>query len=133
MSEWNFTDFASKDNLLKAERPVFIEGKYTDRGKWMDGWESRRRRTPGHDFCIIRLGQPGVIRAVDVDTSFFKGNFPEACSIEACAAGAAAAAAAAPGAISAAASAAAAAILCLRMAANAILNMSGFLLRVGPT
>jgi allantoicase len=77
--------FAEKDNLLKPDKPVFIEGKYTDRGKWMDGWETRRRRTPGHDFCIVRLGLPGVIRGVNVDTSFFRGNFPESCSLEACA------------------------------------------------
>ncbi|HEY6188681.1 MAG TPA: allantoicase [Pyrinomonadaceae bacterium] len=76
--------FAPKENLLKATQPVFIEGKYTDLGKWMDGWESRRRRTPGHDWCIIRLGLPGRIRGVVVDTSHFKGNYPEQCSIEAC-------------------------------------------------
>jgi allantoicase len=46
--------FAEKENLLQPEKPIWIEGKYTDRGKWMDGWESRRRRTPGHDWCIIR-------------------------------------------------------------------------------
>jgi allantoicase len=77
--------FAPKENLLKASAPVFIEGKYTDLGKWMDGWESRRRRTPGFDWCIIRLGLPGIIRGVVVDTAHFKGNFPESCSIEACA------------------------------------------------
>jgi len=76
--------FASKDNLLKAAPAIFIDGKYTDRGKWMDGWESRRRRTPGHDWCIVRLGAPGVVHGVVVDTAFFKGNFPESCSIEAC-------------------------------------------------
>ncbi len=76
--------FAPKENLLKASAPVFIEGKYTDRGKWMDGWESRRRRTPGFDWCIIRLGLPGIIRGVVVDTSFFRGNYPEQCSLEAC-------------------------------------------------
>src|SRR5690348_836619 len=76
--------FAEKENLIKPEPPVFIPGKYTDRGKWMDGWETRRRRTPGHDFCVIRLGLGGAIEGVDVDTSHFKGNFPEACSIEAC-------------------------------------------------
>jgi allantoicase len=76
--------FAPKENLLKPSAPVFIEGKYTDRGKWMDGWESRRRRTPGFDWCIIRLGLPGIIRGVVVDTSFFKGNYPEQCSLEAC-------------------------------------------------
>jgi allantoicase len=74
--------FASKDNLLKPTAPIFIEDKYTDRGKWMDGWESRRRRTPGHDWCIIRLGVPGIIRGVVVDTSFFRGNFPEHFSLE---------------------------------------------------
>jgi allantoicase len=76
--------FAPKENLLKASAPVFLEGEYTERGKWMDGWESRRRRTPGFDWCIIRLGLPGIIRGVVVDTSFFRGNYPEQCSIEAC-------------------------------------------------
>ncbi|MCA1578505.1 MAG: allantoicase [Acidobacteria bacterium] len=74
--------FAPKENLLKASAPVFIEGKYTDRGKWMDGWESRRRRTPGFDWCLIRLGLPGIIRGVVVDTSFFRGNYPEHCSLD---------------------------------------------------
>ena len=54
--------FAPKENLLKASAPIFIEDKYTDLGKWMDGWESRRRRTPGYDWCIIRLGLPGLRR-----------------------------------------------------------------------
>jgi allantoicase len=76
--------FAPKENLLKPVAPIFVEGKYTDLGKWMDGWESRRRRTPGFDWCIVRLGLPGVIRGVVVDTSHFKGNYPEQCSIEAC-------------------------------------------------
>lgn len=79
--------FAEKENLLKPGRGVFIEGKYTERGKWMDGWESRRKRTPGNDWCIIRLGLPGVVRGVTVDTNHFKGNAPEAVSIEACEAG----------------------------------------------
>ena len=76
--------FAPKENLLKAERPVFREGEYTDRGKWMDGWETRRRRSPGHDWCLVRLGLPGFLRGFIVDTTHFRGNFPEACSIEAC-------------------------------------------------
>src|SRR3954466_1493788 len=66
--------FAPKENLLKASQPIFIEGKYTDLGKWMDGWETRRRRTPGFDWCIIRLGLVGSISGVVVDTSHFKGN-----------------------------------------------------------
>jgi allantoicase len=76
--------FAPKENLLKESKPIFIEGKFTERGKWMDGWETRRRRTPGHDWCIVRLGLPGIVRGVVVDTSFFKGNYPERCSIEGC-------------------------------------------------
>jgi allantoicase len=74
--------FAPKENLLKPTVPVFLEGEYTDRGKWMDGWETRRRRTPGYDWCVIRLGLPGIIRGVIVDTSYFRGNYPEHCSLE---------------------------------------------------
>ncbi|MBI3554929.1 MAG: allantoicase [Deltaproteobacteria bacterium] len=75
--------FASRGNLLKPGRGEFIAGKYTEYGKWMDGWETRRRRTPGFDWCIIKLGMAGVIRGVDVDTNHFIGNYPEYCSIEA--------------------------------------------------
>ncbi|HYN19837.1 MAG TPA: allantoicase [Thermoanaerobaculia bacterium] len=77
--------FAPKENLLKAAAPVWAEGRYTDVGKWMDGWETRRRREPGHDWCLVRLGLPGVPRGVVVDTSYFKGNYPAECSLEACA------------------------------------------------
>jgi allantoicase len=76
--------FAPKENLLKQSKPVFIEGKFTDRGKWMDGWETRRRRTPGYDWCIIRLGLPGILHGVLADTSFFRGNYPEHVSLEGC-------------------------------------------------
>ncbi len=79
--------FAPKEYLLKPSAPVFKEGVYTDRGKWMDGWETRRRRTPGFDWCVVRLGLPGVARGVVVDTAYFKGNYPESCSLEACDAG----------------------------------------------
>src|SRR5262249_15396255 len=82
--EANDDFFAPKENLLKETKPVFIEGKFTDRGKWMDGWETRRRRTPGFDWCVIRLGLPGLVRGLVVDTSFFKGNYPEHFSLEAC-------------------------------------------------
>ncbi|HEU4887075.1 MAG TPA: allantoicase [Thermoanaerobaculia bacterium] len=74
--------FAEKENLLKPSKPVWKEHEYTDRGKWMDGWESRRKRVPGYDFAIIRLGLRGVVRGVVVDTAFFRGNYPESCSIE---------------------------------------------------
>ena len=76
--------FAGKENLVKPARPVIREHEYTDRGKWMDGWETRRRRTPGHDWCLLRLGLPGAIHGVVADTSHFTGNYPEACSLEAC-------------------------------------------------
>jgi allantoicase len=76
--------FAPKENLIKPAPAVFIPDKYTDRGKWMDGWETRRRRTPGHDWCILKLGQPGVIRSLVVDTAFFRGNYPSHCSLDAC-------------------------------------------------
>lgn len=68
--------FAEKENLLKPGRGIFIPDKYTDRGKWMDGWESRRKRTPGNDWCIVKLGLPGIIRMVDIDTNHFLGNHP---------------------------------------------------------
>jgi allantoicase len=74
--------FAEKENLIRASEPVWKEDVYTDRGKWMDGWESRRRRVPGHDSCIVRLGVPGTIEQIVVDTAFFRGNFPESCMIE---------------------------------------------------
>lgn len=79
--------FAMKENLVKATAPVWREGEYTDRGKWMDGWETRRRRDLGpdaHDWCIVRLGARGIVRGVDVDTTNFTGNVPESCAIDAC-------------------------------------------------
>ena len=75
--------FAEKENLLKPGRGVFIDDKYTDRGKWMDGWETRRKRVPGHDWCILQLGLPGIIHGVDIDTNHFLGNNPAFASIEA--------------------------------------------------
>ena len=76
--------FAPKESLVKPGAPEWREGEYTDRGKWMDGWETRRRRTPGHDWAIVKLGIPGIIRGVVIDTSFFTGNYPEHASIDAC-------------------------------------------------
>ncbi len=76
--------FAEKENLIKPGRGIFIADKYTDRGKWMDGWESRRKRTTGHDWCIVQLGASGIIQGVDIDTNHFLGNHPPFASIEAC-------------------------------------------------
>jgi allantoicase len=75
--------FAPKENLILADPPVFIAGRYTEHGKWMDGWESRRKRIAGHDWCVIQLGFPAALHGVDIDTSFFVGNFPSHCSLEA--------------------------------------------------
>ena len=74
--------------MLADAPPVFVTDKYDDHGKWMDGWESRRRRDGGYDWCIIELGVDGLIHGAEIDTSFFTGNFPPAASIEACAPGA---------------------------------------------
>ena len=76
--------FAAKERMLLDGPAVFYPDKYDDNGKWMDGWESRRRRDGGHDYCVIRLGVKGIIQGVDIDTSHFTGNFPPAASIEAC-------------------------------------------------
>ncbi len=75
--------FAPMHDLVKPEPPVFDPNAYTERGKLMDGWESRRKRVPGHDWCVLGLGARGVIRAVDIDTSFFLGNHPPFASLEA--------------------------------------------------
>src|SRR3954452_7334966 len=75
--------FAEKENLLKPGRGIFIPDKYTDHGKWMDGWETRRRRTPGHDWCVIQLGLRGVIQNIDIDTNHFLGNHPPFGSLDA--------------------------------------------------
>jgi len=77
--------FAPKDNLIKHGAPVWIEAKYTNRGKWMDGWETRRLREPRaepYDWCVIRLGAAGLVRGVDVETTHFKGNYPESCAVD---------------------------------------------------
>jgi allantoicase len=76
--------FADKARLILDAPAKFDPDKYDDNGKYMDGWESRRRRQGGHDFCIVKLGARGVIRGVDIDTSHFTGNYPPAASIEAC-------------------------------------------------
>ena len=75
--------FAEKENLIKPGRGIFIPDKYTDRGKWMDGWESRRKRVPGHDWAVIQLATSGRIAGFDIDTNFFLGNHPPHASIEA--------------------------------------------------
>lgn len=75
--------FAEKENLIMPGRGIFIPDKYTERGKWMDGWESRRKRTPGHDWIVLKLATPGKIKGLDIDTHFFLGNHPPFASVEA--------------------------------------------------
>lgn len=74
--------FAAKERMLNPEPAVFIPGKYDNNGKWMDGWETRRKRENGYDWCVVKLARPGVLFGVDLDTSHFTGNFPPAASIE---------------------------------------------------
>jgi len=76
--------FAAKERLIDPAEPVFIPGKYDENGKWMDGWESRRRRDAGHDACVVRLGKPGIVHGVEIDTRNFTGNYPPAVSLEWC-------------------------------------------------
>ena len=76
--------FASANRIINPSPAVFKEGLFDKNGKWMDGWESRRKRTSGHDFLIIKLGKSGSINKVDVDTSHFNGNQPSMISLEGC-------------------------------------------------
>ncbi|RQW29018.1 allantoicase [Rhodobacteraceae bacterium CH30] len=80
--------FAPMSRLLAPDAAQFFPGRYDDNGKWMDGWESRRRRSGGNDWCVVRLACPGQLVGVDIDTSFFTGNYPPAAALEGCLAGA---------------------------------------------
>jgi allantoicase len=75
--------FAEKENLIKPGPPAFDPAEFGNRGKVYDGWETRRRRGPGHDHAIVRLGVPGIVHGVVVDTSYFRGNYPPQVSVEA--------------------------------------------------
>ncbi|OQR90489.1 allantoicase [Achlya hypogyna] len=77
--EW----FAAADNLLSPTPPVFIADKFTTYGKWMDGWETRRKRVAGHDWCVLELGLRGKVVGIEVDTAFFTGNNAPKVSIQA--------------------------------------------------
>src|ERR1044071_5030056 len=67
---------AAARHLVHAHPPVFDRFTFGPKGQIYDGWESRRRRSPGHDHAIVRLGAPGVVRGVGVDTAFFTGDYP---------------------------------------------------------
>ena len=76
--------FAEAKRMLNADAPIFIEDKFDDHGKWMDGWETRRKRHAGYDWCIVKLGVAGKIYGLDIDTTFFTGNYPASAALEAC-------------------------------------------------
>jgi len=76
--------FAPMHRMLQDSEAVFIDDKYDDHGKWMDGWESRRKRVPGHDWCVVKLAKPGVIHGIEIDTTHFTGNYPPAASVDVC-------------------------------------------------
>jgi allantoicase len=76
--------FADKARLISPEPPKFVPGLYDENGKWMDGWESRRKRTPGHDWCVVKLGVPGMAAGFEIDTSHFTGNYPPGAEVEVC-------------------------------------------------
>lgn len=77
--------FAERENLILPAEPVFRPATFGPKGQVYDGWETRRRRVPGSDQAVLRLGLPGVVRGVVVDTAFFTGNYPPFCSVDACA------------------------------------------------
>ena len=76
--------FAAAHRILKTDIPVFKEGLFDKHGKWMDGWETRRRRSKGYDYLVLKLGKPGTIFDIDIDTSHFNGNQPTHASLEGC-------------------------------------------------
>ena len=74
--------FGEVTRMLNDKDPIFIEDKYDNHGKWMDGWESKRRRDGGNDWAILKLGSAGIISKIEIDTSYFTGNFPPFFSLE---------------------------------------------------
>lgn len=76
--------FGAAERLLNGHPAVFVPDLYDDCGKWMDGWETRRKRAAGHDWVIIQLAQPSRLYGVDIDTSHFNGNHPHAVALYGC-------------------------------------------------
>ena len=76
--------FAAKERMLQSSEPQWREGVYDAHGKWMDGWESRRRREPGHDHCVVKLAAPSTLQVLEIDTRHFTGNYPPYASVDAC-------------------------------------------------
>lgn len=76
--------FAPASRMLSHTPAIFHPGRFDDHGQYMEGWESRRKRVAGYDWCIVQLGLAGKIVGVDIDTSHFTGNYPVAASLDAC-------------------------------------------------
>ena len=76
--------FAARENLV-LPWPAVARPDFGHKGKEYDGWETRRRREPGEDWAVVRLGMPGVVAGVVVDTAFFLGNYPPQASVQAAA------------------------------------------------
>ena len=76
--------FAPATRIINPLPAIFKENAFDNHGKWMDGWETRRRRSDGNDYLIIKLGKPGKIQLVDIDTTYFNGNQPEYAQLEGC-------------------------------------------------
>jgi allantoicase len=73
----------SSDMFFGKAANMLMPGRAANMG---DGWETKRRRGPGHDWCVIKLGASGLLQKIEVDTSHFKGNYPDSFSLEACSA-----------------------------------------------
>jgi allantoicase len=76
--------FGAKERMLSPGEPEWRAGVYDANGKWMDGWETRRRRNQGHDHCVLQLAAPGRLVLLDIDTRHFTGNYPPSASVQAC-------------------------------------------------
>ena len=76
--------FAAKERMLKSTEPETRIGVYDAHGKWMDGWESRRRRDEGHDYCVVKLAAPSTLALLEIDTRHFTGNYPPYASVQSC-------------------------------------------------
>ena len=76
--------FAPAKRLLNPSNPIFKDKVFDNHGKWMDGWETRRKRVKGNDYVIIKLGKPGKITTINIDTSYFNGNQPQQAKLEGC-------------------------------------------------
>src|ERR1700720_1863805 len=76
--------FAPVSRMLNPSEPEWRAGVYDAHGKWMDGWETRRRRDQGHDYCILQLAGPCTLALLEIDTRYFTGNYPPFVSVQAC-------------------------------------------------